>query len=193
MGMVNALFSVTPLLVSLSVAAPPVAQRSDTDSSTAEVERDPGRTAVRGTAFVQGIDFAGAGAEVSTELAPWFAVQGTFGGVNLGRGYGGIYGEAMARFGMFGTNHSVSAGLGLAGLESSSFGDVGFFVPEVAYEYRPRGGFSVSLGLAAPVTLNDSYEVPCEQSGFLSCFLDKTQFHQGETTVRARLALGYSF
>jgi hypothetical protein len=151
------------------------------------------RTAVRANGIIQGFDFAGLGVEVSHSFDDRFAFEASLDTLDLNRGLTGVYGQALARVGYFGPGHSVSFGLGAGILDGSAFGAVAFALPELAYEYRPLRGVSVAVGLGVPVTLNDSAEVPCESNAFLGCFLETTQFHQGDLSIRARLALGYSF
>jgi hypothetical protein len=151
------------------------------------------RTALRANAMVQAFDFAGLGVEASHSFDELFAIEGSLDSVDLNRGLTGSYAQLSARLGSFGWRHAFSLGAGPGLLHSRDFGSVAFLVPELAYEYRPAGGVSVAVGLSAAVTLNDSVEVPCMDTGFLGCFLERTQFHQGEVEPRMRVALGYSF
>jgi hypothetical protein len=142
---------------------------------------------------IQGFDFVGLGIEASHVLGAHESLEASLAGVDLQRGLSGVYGELQLRTGVTDRRHSLTIGVGPGLLESPDFGRVAFLVPELAYEYRRLNGFSLALGLGFPVTLNDSKEVPCQETGWFSCFLDTTQFHQGDWGPRFRLALGYSF
>jgi hypothetical protein len=191
MGMLKTFIGVLAVMLAVK-AAPAAAQQPVTQVHEAE-EEEPARTAVRVNGIVQGFDFAGVGIEASHAYDDTFAVEASFAGVDLQRGYKGEYAQVMWRAGFTAGRHTINLGIGPGILESVDFGLVGFLVPELAYEYRLPHGLSLALGFGAAVTLNDSRDVPCQESGFLPCFLDRTQFLAGELMPRGRVALGYSF
>ena len=196
--MLYAMIAVLPLVLALEVnqTAPPprsVPVVVDDEADAAHLDAVALHTAVRVNGLVQGFDFTGLGVEVGRTLSRRAAVEASIDGVDLQRGLTGTYFQAMGRFGYFGPSQVLSVGGGLGLLDSLEFGAVAFAYPEAAYEFRAASGFSIAAGLGVPVTLNDSKDVPCGESGFLACFLDTTQFHRGDVTMRVRLAFGYSF
>jgi len=111
---------------------------------------------------------------------------------DFGYHYRGLGAEGLARAYGIGGRNSLSLGIGPSVTASDGFGTVAFLQTEVAYQFRENGGPSLLIGFGPAMALNDSRRAECPDSGWFSCFLWKDKYHQGDLTVRLRLAVGFS-
>ena len=152
------------------------------------------RTAVRATGRLTGFSLQGLGVEVSERFLPVLGVDLSLTEEDFGNNRAGIGGEAFVRLYSGEGRHLLTLGVGPAVRDAPEYGPIAFGAGEVAYEYLPIKGPSVLVGAGADVVLNDSGTATCGGNGWFSCGLFwQSHYHQGETQLRLRIAVGGSF